>query len=57
MDLGKTGFSSDDCADCRLDRSYFLLEVFDFFDEDVTVLLGSESVDTVEKDCAVVVRD
>lgn len=57
MDCGKTRLSPNNGSDSRLDGGLFILEVFNFFNNNVTVLLGCESEDAVKKHSPVVVGD
>jgi len=57
LDCCKTRLPANNGPDSWLDGCLFILEVFYFFDYNVTVLLGCESEDAVKKDCPVVVRD
>ena len=55
--LGQAGLSGDDGADRALHWSLFLLKVLNLFDDDRRELLGSQAVDAVEEDGAVIVRN
>lgn len=55
--LLQTTLSGDDCADCVLNWSFFLLQLFNFFCDNRHVLCRRKAVYTVQEDCTVVVRD
>jgi len=57
LDCGKARLPADNGSDSRLDGCLLILEVFDFFDYNVTVLLGCESKDAVKEYSPVVVGD
>lgn len=57
VNLGKARLSRDDCPNRALNWSHFVLEVFDFFGQDWTVLLRGEAVNAVEENCSMVVGD
>lgn len=56
-DLRNAALSCNNSPNCVLNRRSFVLQIFDFLDDDGWILAWFEPINTVQKDRSVVVRD